>query len=135
MATTIDYLCPNCTRPLGLDKHWCRCGHFVVDSPIGIASRPVNAIITGAEGPPGRYASFGDGNDRDGTEIIGDGDTIDHGLGAIPTHATVTSSVSGEIAYITAMSATQLTVAVKSAAGAAGTEQPVDWTAVNIFPS
>lgn len=135
MATTIEYLCPNCTTPLDITKFICRCGHFVVDSPIGVASRPVNAIIAGSDGPPGRYASFGDGNDVDGSETIADGGTIDHGLGAIPTHATVTATVSGEIAYITSMSATQLTVAIKTAAGAAGTTQSITWTAQNIFPT
>ncbi len=135
MATTITYLCPNCTTPLDITKFICRCGHFVVDSPVGVASRPVNAILTGASGPPGRYASFGDGNDVDGIESISDGGTIDHGLGVIPTHATVTATVSGEIAYITSMSATQLTVAIKTAAGAAGTPQSINWTAQNIFPT
>ncbi len=135
MATTITYLCPNCTTPLDLTKFVCRCGHFVVDSPVGIASRPVNAIITGSLGPPGRYASLGDGNDVAGLETVADGGTIDHGLAAIPTHATVTASVSGEVAYISSMSATQLTVAIKSAAGAAGTTQPINWTAANVFPA
>lgn len=134
MATTITYLCPNCTTPLDITKFVCRCGHFVVDSPIGIASRPVNAILVGASGPPGRYASLGDGNDVDGIETIADGGTIDHGLGAIPTHATVSPSVSGEVTYISSMDATKLTVAIKDADGAAGTTQPITWTAVNIFP-
>lgn len=135
MATTITYLCPNCTRPLDEGKKWCRCGHTVVDSPIGFATRPVSAIITGADGPPGRYAALGDGNDQAGTDTISDGGTIDHGLGVVPTQASVTASVAGEIAYITSMSATQLTVAVKDADGAAGTPQAITWTATNVLAS
>ncbi len=133
MATTIEYLCPNCTRPLAVNKSWCRCGHTVVNSPIGFASRPVNAKITGAEGPAGRYAALGDGNDQSGADIIVDGGTIAHGLGAKPTSATVTVSVSGQVAYITSMSATLLTVAIKTAAGAAGTQQSISWTATNVL--
>lgn len=129
MATTIEYLCPNCTRPLARTKAWCRCGHTVVDSPIGVATRPVNAKITGAFGPPGRYVSLEDGNDVSGTDTISDGETITHGLGALPDHATVTPSVSGEVAYISSMTSTVLTVSIKSAAAAAGTTQPIDWTA------
>ncbi len=134
MATTLTYLCPNCTRPLARGKKWCRCGHTVVDSPIGESSRPVSAIITGAIGPPGRYLSMDDGNDVAGTETIADGETIAHGLGALPNHATVTASVSGEVAYISSMDAINLTVAIKSAAAAAGTPQPIDWTAANLIP-
>lgn len=132
MTTAIEYLCPNCTRPLARTKSWCRCGHTVVDSPIGRATRPVSAKIVGAYGPPGRYVSLDDGNDVAGTESIADGGTITHGLGALPDHATVTASVSGQVAYISSMTSTILTVAVKTAAAAAGTTQSIDWTATKI---
>ncbi len=133
MATTIEYLCPNCTRPLALNKSWCRCGHTVVNSPIGFASRLVTAKITGSEGPGGRYAAMGDGNDQAGEDTIADGGTIAHGLGVKPPSATATGSVSGEVVYITAMSTTLLTVAIKTKAGAGGTQQAITWTATNVL--
>ena len=61
-----------------------------------------------------------------------DGSTIAHGLFATPTWYHVTGTVAGEI--VTAMAdATNLTLAIKTGAGAAGTSQSVAWRA-GVYP-
>jgi len=72
-----------------------------------------------------------------GTATIGDGGTIAHGLAvkpmwnadATPTRYGVTGSVAGQIVTVTSVNATNLTVAIKTGGGAAGSSQTVAWWA------
>jgi hypothetical protein len=129
--TTTQALCPNCNMALAATAKLCRCGHVLIDQ----VRQPTSELGTDSSGPAGRYVSLTDPLEYgSGTALTADGGTIAHGLGAIPTSATVEASVAGEVAYITAMDATNLTVAVKNATTmAAGTTQPVSWTAVNVL--
>ena len=61
--------------------------------------------------------------------VIADGGTIAHGLATTPTHATITGTVAGEIVNVTALGAANLTIAIKTNAGAAGTNQVIYWRA------
>jgi hypothetical protein len=61
--------------------------------------------------------------------VIADGGTIAHGLATTPTHAIITGSVAGEIVNVTGLGAANLTIAIKSNAGAAGTNQVIYWRA------
>jgi hypothetical protein len=65
----------------------------------------------------------------DGATSVADGGTIAHGMTIAPTVVQVTPSVAGEMASVTAISATTITVALKTHAGAAGTTQTVYWRA------
>src|SRR3990172_3942637 len=65
----------------------------------------------------------------DGATSVADGGTITHGLSTTPTVVLVTPSVAGEMASVTAISATTFTVALRTHAGAAGTTQTVYWQA------
>ncbi len=58
-----------------------------------------------------------------------DGGTIAHGCDMTPTSATVAASVAGEIATVTSIDASNITVAIKTHAGAAGTSQTIYWRA------
>lgn len=60
---------------------------------------------------------------------IADGGTIAHGLSATPTHAVISGSVAGEIVNVTGLGAANLTIAIKTNAGAAGTNQVIYWRA------
>lgn len=60
---------------------------------------------------------------------VSDGGSIAHGLASTPTHARVTPTVAAEMASVTAMDATNLTIAIKDDAGAAGTQQTIYWEA------
>jgi len=64
---------------------------------------------------------------------VADGGTIAHGLGTTPTWATATGSVASEIITVTAVGAANLTVAIKTDAGAAGTNQTIYWRAKKEF--
>lgn len=64
-----------------------------------------------------------------GATSVADGGTISHGLWTTPSWVQVTPSVAGEMASVTAISATTFTVALKTHAGAAGTTQTVYWEA------
>lgn len=58
-----------------------------------------------------------------------DGGTIAHGCAVAPTSVQVSGSVAGEIVTVTGIDATNITVAVKTAAGEAGTPQTMYWRA------
>jgi hypothetical protein len=60
---------------------------------------------------------------------VADGGTIAHGCAATPASVQVSGSVAGEIVTVTSVDATNITVAVKTAAGEAGTAQTVYWRA------
>ncbi len=67
---------------------------------------------------------------RRGYTAISDGGTIAHGLDVTPVGAVVTGSVANEILAVTALSAANITVAIKKRAdGSAGTNQVVYWIA------
>lgn len=80
------------------------------------------------EGFPGTMTSafYGTGWWREGVATVGDGGTIAHGLPVTPTVITVSGAVAGEIVTATA-DATNITVAIKTHTGAAGTSQAVSW--------
>jgi len=61
--------------------------------------------------------------------VIADAATINHGLAVAPTHVVITGTVAGEIVNVTAIGAANFTVAIKSNAGAAGTNQAIYWIA------
>lgn len=63
-----------------------------------------------------------------GSESVADGGTIAHGLGDTPDVVIVTGSFAGEIVTATA-DATNITVAIKTNLGEAGTTQTVSWMA------
>lgn len=60
---------------------------------------------------------------------IADGGTIAHGLVATPTYVSVVGSVAGEMVQVTGLGAANITVAIKTHAGAAGTQQTIYWRA------
>ena len=60
---------------------------------------------------------------------INDGGTIAHGLAATPLRANVTASVAGEMASVTLLDATNITVAIKKHDGTGGTQQTIYWEA------
>ena len=60
---------------------------------------------------------------------VADGGTIAHGCAATPTLALVTGSVASEIVSVTALGAANITVAIKTDAGAPGTNQTIYWRA------
>lgn len=64
-----------------------------------------------------------------GANSIADGGTIAHGLGATPVIARVQTSVAGEFASVTGLDTTNITVAIKTHTGAAGTTQTIYWDA------
>ena len=63
-----------------------------------------------------------------GSESVADGGTIAHGLEGTPDVVIVTGSFAGEIVTATA-DATNITVAIKTNLGEAGTTQTVSWMA------
>lgn len=60
---------------------------------------------------------------------ISDGGTIAHGLSSTPTVAVATGTVAGEFVSVTAVDATNITVAIKKHDGTAGTAQTIYWRA------
>jgi len=60
---------------------------------------------------------------------VADGGTIAHGLHTTPTWVQVTGTVASEIITATAIGAANITVAIKTDAGAAGTNQTIYWRA------
>lgn len=84
-------------------------------SPTGTVIKRNNGYVTENEGA---------------TASVADGGTISHGLVTTPTLVTVTPSISGEFASVTALGATTFTVALKTHTGAAGTTQTVYWRAI-----
>jgi hypothetical protein len=60
---------------------------------------------------------------------VADGGTIAHGCDATPTIAHVQASVAGDIATVTSIDATNITVAIKDGAGDPGTTQTIYWSA------
>jgi hypothetical protein len=66
---------------------------------------------------------------KTGVASVGDGGTIAHGLSGIPLHVSITGSLAGEIVSLTSVDATNLTVAIKTSGGSAGTTQIVYWRA------
>ncbi len=60
---------------------------------------------------------------------IVDGGTIAHGLAVTPTYVQLTPSIAGEMASATAIGAANITVAIKTHAGGAGTSQVIYWRA------
>jgi hypothetical protein len=60
---------------------------------------------------------------------VADGGTIDHNLAAAPTRANVTPSIAGEMATVTTLDATHITVAIKKNDGSTGTTQTIYWEA------
>ena len=63
------------------------------------------------------------------TGNVADGGTFAHGLAATPTGCIISPSVSGELVSVTGLGAANVTVAIKTHAGAAGTAQPLYWRA------
>lgn len=73
---------------------------------------------------------WGTKKDRDkGGTSVADGGTIPHNCAAAPTSIRVTGSVASQMVSVTAVSATNFTVAIKTDAGVAGTTQTVYWEA------
>jgi hypothetical protein len=66
---------------------------------------------------------------RRGAAVVSDGGTIAHGLGGTPVTAWVQGSVAGEFVSVTAMNATNITVAIKKHDGTSGSTQQVYWAA------
>lgn len=66
---------------------------------------------------------------RYGSASIGDGGTIAHGLSSTPGFFQVSATQTGEFASVTSVDGTNLTVAIKTHAGAAGTTQNIHWEA------
>lgn len=67
---------------------------------------------------------------KSGTASKSDGQTIAHGLGVAPTFYGAFATVATHIATVTAVDATNLTIALKTdAAGAVGTPENVNWFA------
>lgn len=64
-----------------------------------------------------------------GAASIGDGGTIEHGLGRSPSSVLLTGSVAGEIVTVTGVDAVNITVAIKDNGGATGTAQNIYWMA------
>lgn len=64
-----------------------------------------------------------------GATSVADGGTISHGLAATPTVVIVTTSVADEYAAVTALAATNFTVALTKHDGSAGTTQTIYWRA------
>ena len=60
---------------------------------------------------------------------VADGGTIAHGLAAAPTFVSVASSVAGEIATVSGVDGTNITVDIKDNDGSAGTTQTIYWKA------
>lgn len=61
------------------------------------------------------------------SENVSDGATIAHGIGATPGGVVAIGSVAGEFVSVTAIDATNFTVAIKKHDGTAGTAQRVYW--------
>ena len=64
-----------------------------------------------------------------GATSVANGGTITHALKAAPTQVRVTPSVAGEMVAVTAVTATNFTVAIQKHDGTAGTTQTVYWEA------
>jgi len=64
-----------------------------------------------------------------GAAAVADGGTIAHGLVGTPNSVRVTGTVAAEIISVTAIDATNLTVAIKKDDGTAGTSQTIYWEA------
>ena len=60
---------------------------------------------------------------------VADGGTIAHGLATTPTYVSVVGSVAGEMVQVTGLGAANITIAIKTHAGAAGTAQTIYWRA------
>lgn len=75
--------------------------------------------------PTGRSKSSAHGANAATT----DGGTIAHGLGFVPGFALLTGTVAQQIVTVTSLDATNITVAIKTTAGASGTSQVVYWMA------
>lgn len=69
------------------------------------------------------------GAELGGTVAVADGGTITHGLMTTPVWYWVMPTVAGEMASVTAVSSTTLTVALKKHDNTAGTTQTVSWRA------
>lgn len=63
------------------------------------------------------------------TGNVADGGTFAHGLVATPTGCVVSPSLTTEFVSVTGLGAANVTVAIKTDAGAAGTAQPLYWRA------
>jgi len=63
------------------------------------------------------------------TGNVADGGTFAHGLSATPTGCVVSPSITTEFVSVTGLGAANVTVAIKTDAGAAGTAQPLYWRA------
>ena len=61
---------------------------------------------------------------------VTDGATIAHGMGTTPTAAFVQSTVASQFASVTTLDATNITVAIKSDTGGAGSSQTIYWMAL-----
>jgi len=61
---------------------------------------------------------------------VADGGTITHGFASAPTTVLISGSVAGEMVAVTAIGATDFTVAIKTNLGAAGTTQTIYWKAI-----
>jgi hypothetical protein len=62
-------------------------------------------------------------------ESVADGGTIAHGLAGTPDYVEVTGTIAGEIITVTSIDATNITIAIKTHAGAVGTTQTIYWEA------
>lgn len=79
------------------------------------------------------YAGTGKLENEGAAANVNDGGTIAHGLATTPTWSQVTGTVAGEMVDVTGMDAANLTVAIKTHAGAAGTQQTIYWKAKKEF--
>jgi hypothetical protein len=114
--TTVDFTGTSLKGNGGVDWHpvsgdWMEC---VYDG--------VNWYCTVSSPTPSSYSGA--------TASVADGGTITHGVGSTPTSVICTPSVASEMCSVTAIGATNFTVALKKHDGTAGTSQTIYWMAL-----
>ena len=103
-------------------------GVQIVENTFGNTTRPISYDGTEASATLKRNRGYVT-ESHGAAASITDGGTIAHGCAMTPTIATVSGSVAGEIVTVTAIDATNITVAIKKPDGSAGTAQTVYWRA------
>lgn len=96
-------------------------GNHLVSNTNGIVNLGSNNLIAHNSG----YVTENEG----AAANVSDGGTIAHGCAATPTVALVSPSVASEMVSVTAIDATDVTVAIKQDDGTAGTQQTIYWRA------
>jgi hypothetical protein len=96
-------------------------GTRLTSSQIVLATQPFDKVTW--------ITSWADRNPNSGATSVADGGTITHQLDVTPTWITVSGSIAGTIATVTAKSATTFTVSLKFGNGTAAPTQTVYWQA------